>query len=244
MKKIVAPDYGLGETVKSHAAAIKVAIKEAILPQTVTSHYPRERRRMPDCFRGYLRFDPEMCISCFQCSFICPANAIGMREAPDNRYYPTIDYGKCIFCYFCLDSCPGGALKPTKVHDVAYNDVDEMLTPTCDMIDMPEIIREDERYVEYKIDEHDLSLERVKGLDDLAVELPELEKISMVSVCVAPENCLSCRVCEEVCESGAITSALDGDEIRMTIDTTTCNGCGLCVKECSMQVLKLVRREI
>jgi NADH-quinone oxidoreductase subunit I len=244
MKKIVAPDYDLAETVKRHGSALKVAICETIHPHTVTTQYPKERKKQPDCFRGYLLFDPEACISCFQCSFICPANAIGMKEAPNKRYYPTIDYGKCIFCYFCLDSCPGGALKPTKIHDVAYKDMDEMLTPTEAMIEIPEIVREDTQCVEYVIDDKDLRLERIKGKDDLSVELPPVKATPMVSTCVDPESCIACKICKEVCESGSILYSIDEEKMsgKMVINTETCNGCGLCVKECSMQILKLVRR--
>ncbi len=242
MRKVVAPDYTVFEHVKRHAEAVKTAIREAIIPESVTCSYPKERRKMPASFRGYLIFDPDRCISCFGCAFICPANAIRMKEAEDGRYYPTIDYGKCIFCHFCLDSCPEGALKPTKIHDVAYRDLDRMLTLTEEMIEPPEIIREDKRYVEYVIDGRDLHLRRVDGEDELLVDLPPPSKVERIASCIDPESCTGCRICEEVCEHGVIRSSVEEDGVRMVIDSERCTGCGLCVKECSMRVLRLVRR--
>ncbi len=242
MKKVTVQEQGLGEKVVRHATAIGVAMKESVYPLTATVFYPRERKKMPDNLRGYLMFDPDKCISCWECAFVCPANAIQMKAAPNERYYPTVDYGKCIFCHFCVDSCSGGALKTTKIHDVAYKDMDEMLTLTEEMIEEPEIIREDKKSVEYVIDEHDLHLKRVREVDTLFVEVTPPVEIPMVSQCIDRASCIGCRVCEEVCESGAISSSIERGVLRMKIDTDKCTGCGLCVKECSMQILRLVKK--
>ena len=242
MKKVAVPEYRVGEKVKLHARAIGTAMVESVYPKTVTTQYPRERKKMPDNFRGYILFEVDKCISCFQCAFVCPANAVRAKEAPNGRYYPTIDYAKCIFCHFCIDSCSGGALKTTKIHDVAYKDMDEMLTLTEEMIEPPEIIREDKKSVEYLIDEKDLHLKRVREVDTLFVAVTPPVEIPMVSQCIDRANCIGCRVCEEMCESGAISSSAENGMLRMKIDTDKCTGCGLCVKECSMQILKLERK--
>jgi len=244
MKKIATPEYDLKDKLKCHASALATAAKEVVAPLSITTQYPRERRKWPDCFRGYILFDPERCISCFECSFVCPANAIWMKEAKSGRYYPTLDYGKCIFCHFCVDSCPGGALRTTKIHDVSYTNMDEMFTDTEEMIEPPEIIREDEGYVEYEIDRDDLTLKRTKGRDNLIVDVAPSQGVPMVSMCVDSGSCIACKVCEKVCESGAVSSSLDEAKmvIRMAIDSEVCTGCGLCVKECSMQILRLVRK--
>lgn len=244
MKKVGTPDYNLQEKLKYHVSALSTAAKEVVTPLNVTTHYPRERKRQPDCFRGYMLFDPERCISCFQCSFICPANAIWMKEAPSGRYYPTVDYGKCIFCHFCVDSCPGGALRTTKIHDVAYRDMDEMVTFTEELVEPPEIIREDKVVVDYVIDQEDLSLKRTKEKDELIVEFEPSEGVPMKSVCIDRGSCLACKICDKVCESGAVSSLRDevNNVVKMEIDAEKCTGCGLCVKECSMQILRLVRK--
>ena len=244
MKKVGTPDYTIPEKIKYHGSALGTAAKEMVLPLNITTHYPRERKRQPACFRGYMLFDPERCISCFQCSFICPANAIWMKEAPSGRYYPTVDYGKCIFCHFCVDSCPGSALRTTKIHDVAYRTMDEMVTFTEQLVEPPEIIREDKVVVDYVIDQEDLSLKRTKEVDELLVEIEPKPGVSMKSVCVDRGSCLACKVCYKVCESGAVSSMIDEARgvVKMQIDEEKCTGCGLCVKECSMQILRLVRK--
>ncbi len=243
MKKVTVQDQSTLEKAKCHAAAIGVAMKESIYPLTATVQYPRQRKKMPDNFRGYILFDPEKCINCWECAFICPANAIRMKEAPNKKYYPTVDYGKCIFCHFCIDSCSGGALRTTKIHDVAYKDMDDMVTLTEEMIEPPEIIREDKTLVEYQIDKKDLQIKKTREVDYLFVdEVPPSVEIPMVSQCIDGASCIGCHVCEQVCESGAISSAIANGVMRMKIDTDTCTGCGLCVKECSMQILKLVRK--
>jgi NADH-quinone oxidoreductase subunit I len=96
--------------------------------------------------------------------------------------------------------------------------------------------------VEYVIDETDLHLKRKKERDGLFVEAVPPVEIPMVSVCIEPESCLACRICERVCENGAISSSTEDLIVRMKIDMDKCTGCGLCVKECSMQILRLVRK--
>ncbi|MCU4139457.1 MAG: Formate hydrogenlyase subunit 6/NADH:ubiquinone oxidoreductase 23 kD subunit [Methanophagales archaeon] len=241
VKKIAIPEYDAVEKAKRHTFALITAAREAIMPLTFTIHYPTERKLMPKNFRGFILFEPEKCINCWQCAFICPANAIRMKKASDNRYYPTIDYAKCIFCHFCVDSCPRGALKPTKIHDVAYKDMEEMLTLTDKMIEKPEVHREDERFVDYVLGEDDATLKRERGKDDFFVEVPTPPEVRFVSRCVQPESCLGCRICEGVCESGAISSVVEDGVRKMRIDEEKCTGCGLCVKECAMQILTLVR---
>ncbi len=242
MKKITVPEYNVVDKAKKHTCALATGARELVMPATVTTHYPRERRKVADNFRGYILFEVEKCINCFQCAFVCPANAVCMKEAPNKKYYPTIDYAKCIFCHFCIDSCAGGALKPTKILDVAYKDIDEMLTLTEEMIEQPEIIREDVRSVEYVLTKEDLVLKRNPGEDSLFVKVTPPPEIPMVSQCVEPESCLGCGICEEMCESAAISSLKEDGMVRMKIDTDKCTGCGLCVKECSMQILRLVRK--
>ncbi len=245
MKKVATPDYTVADKLKTHVSALSTAAKEVVLPLNITTHYPRERKRQPECFRGFMLFDPERCINCFQCSFVCPANAIWMKEAPSNRYYPTVDHGKCIYCHFCVDTCPGGALRTTKIHDIAFRTMDEMVAMTEDMIEPPTIIREDKVVVDYVIDQEDLTLKRTKEVDELLPDIPESQGVPMVSVCVDRGSCIACKVCDHVCESGAVSSIKDEENmvVKMAIDSEKCTGCGLCVKECSMQILRLVRRE-
>jgi|Deesub1362A_J573_1020465.scaffolds.fasta_scaffold00076_108 NADH-quinone oxidoreductase subunit I len=241
MIRIKAPKPDLIGNIKLHIDALLTGVKEAVLPSTMTIHYPRERRKLPDNFRGYILFVPENCISCFQCSFVCPANAITMKKADNERNYPTIDYAKCIFCHFCVDTCPGNALQPTKIHDVAYKDMEEMLTQTEEMVKSPEIQREDTITVEYVIEDVDLLFRRIAEKDELVVKTPPHEKVREISSCIEPESCLACAICVGVCPNEAISIESSDVEKVIKIDSNNCTGCGLCVKECPVQILRLTR---
>ncbi|MBO8181220.1 MAG: 4Fe-4S binding protein [Archaeoglobus sp.] len=240
MIKIKTPKLKTLESIKLHLDALFTGAKEAIKPGTITIEYPRERRKLPDNFRGYILFSPERCKSCWQCSFVCPANAIKMELASNNRYYPSIDYAKCIFCHFCIDTCPVTALKPTKIHDVVYKDLEEMYTPTELMVKPPKIVREEEVTVEYVMD-GDIILKKSKELDELFPEIEPHVEIKEHSVCIDPESCIACGICEHSCPVEAITRETIGQERHLRIDIEKCYGCGICVRSCPMHVLKLVR---
>ena len=220
-----------------HINAISVGVKQAIKPERITVEYPRERRKLPDNFRGLILFEKDRCISCFRCAFICPANAIQM-ELYDN-YYPSIDYSKCILCHFCVDSCPTTALKQTKIHDVAFRDLDEMVVHTDEMINPPELVREDKITVEYKID-RELILERRKEVENLIVDVEPVERIGYHSACVNPQNCIGCALCARVCPANAISVKTEDEKRVLSIDVDKCTGCGLCVRECPTKTLSLV----
>ena len=241
MIKIKVPKPKTVDVVKLHVDALLTGAKEAIKPGTITIEYPRERRKLPDNFRGYILFSPENCISCFQCSFVCPANAILMTLAPNNRYYPSIDYAKCIFCHYCVDSCPGDALRRSKIHDVVYKDMDEMLTETEKIVNPPQVVREDRFTIEYVIEGSELILKKSKEIDNLIPETLPQEKVKEHSVCVEPKSCLSCALCVNSCPSEAIELTVKGEMKTLRISKERCTGCGICVKVCPVQILELVR---
>ncbi len=235
MIRIKKVELSLAERVKSHIDAITTAVKQAIRPDRITVEYPRERRRYPDIFRGFIVFDKDKCISCFRCAQICPANAIKMEFY--DRYYPSIDYAKCIFCHFCVDSCPTGALRTSKVHDIAFKSLEEMHLHTTQIMKIPEIIREDKVTVEYEIKDGKWRLVRKKELDKLEVEVPPPVIKPRKAFCIEPENCLGCRLCVTVCPQEAIT--FDRKKAMIRINLEKCVGCGLCVRQCPMQILEL-----
>ncbi len=234
------------ENLKRHVQAIGEAFKQAIRPDRITIEYPRERRRYPETFRGFIIFNAEKCISCFRCAQICPANAIQMESY--EKMYPSIDYAKCIFCHFCVDSCPTGALSTSKVHDVAFRDMDEMIVKAGQMTRVPEIVREEKFTVDIDVEGGVWRLIRSRELDELSVKpkVPEVRKRR--AVCVDAESCLGCRMCVNVCPQGAISverceitieEGVTGTGCVLRIDHEKCTGCGLCVRQCPMNVLSL-----
>ncbi len=226
------------ESLKRHTIAIAEAFIQALKPLRITIEYPRERRKYPDTFRGFIVFNPERCISCFRCAQICPANAIQMSSY--KRAYPGIDYSKCIFCHFCVDSCPTGALSSSKVHDVAFKNMDEMFVKANQMTSLPEIYREDEITVEYEIEKGVLKLKREKIREDLSLPaiLPAVKAKKVV--CIDPESCIGCKLCIQVCPHEAREALVfERDENKIKIVIDKCLGCGLCVRVCPMNVLRL-----
>lgn len=234
------------ENLKRHAEAIGEAVKQAIKPDRITVEYPRERRKYPECFRGFIVFEKDKCISCFRCAQICPANAIQM-EYYENAY-PGIDYSKCIFCHFCVDSCPTGALNTSKVHDVAFKSMEEMRLSAKQITKVPEIVREDKQTVEYYVDRNLWKLVRKKELDTLEVPPKPVEVKVRKAACIEPESCIGCRLCANVCPQKAIKverceitidEEVTGTGCVLEVDTNLCTGCGLCVRQCPMQILTL-----
>ena len=159
--KIEIPKITVSKRIKDHVDAIITAFKEFVKPSRITIQFPREKRAYPDNFRGWIKFDITKCISCFQCSFVCPANAIKMKMAPNGKYYPSIDYSKCIFCHFCVDTCTRGALQATKIDEVVTINVDELMFYTENMIEEMEITKEYEKLVTYEITEGEVKIEKV-----------------------------------------------------------------------------------
>jgi len=51
------------------------------------------------------------------------------RTKADRKGRPGVNYQRCIFCGFCVDVCPQNALEMTKVHDVAYESLSELVVP-------------------------------------------------------------------------------------------------------------------
>ncbi|MET1124890.1 MAG: 4Fe-4S binding protein [Archaeoglobaceae archaeon] len=246
MIKISKFEMNVAESLLRHAEALSEAVKQALKPDRVTIEYPRERRRYPESFRGFIVFSAEKCISCFRCAQICPANAIQMEAHA--RMYPSIDYAKCIFCHFCVESCPTGALQSSKIHDVAFKDMEDMTVSASNMVELPKIVREEKFTVDIDAEGGIWRFVRRKELDDLRLPavLPKVRK--MVSVCKEPESCLGCRMCVEVCPQKAITVerceiTVEGEVVGtgcvLRISREKCTGCGLCVRQCPMEVLAL-----
>ncbi|ADC65856.1 4Fe-4S ferredoxin iron-sulfur binding domain protein [Ferroglobus placidus DSM 10642] len=238
VKRVKAPEKNLIRSAIGHLRAISEVTKQAIKPGTITISYPHERRKLPDYFRGFILFEKEECISCFRCAHICPANAIQMYADQEGRYYPGVDYAKCIFCHFCVDSCPTAALKPSKIHDVAFKDVESMMITPEQMEQVPEIEREDKVTVEYDFD-GDVKLIRRKEVEELTVKFDKPKRPRFVAAPLNAENCIGCRLCMFSCPVDAIKSKVEEVKVTLETDYEKCTGCGICVRICPTEVLKL-----
>lgn len=91
----------------------------SLFKKAATVRYPGQARKMPEGFRGKLRFYPERCIGCKLCMRDCPSGAIEIRKLGENEFEAEIDFGKCIYCAQCVDSCLKKALEATDEFELA-----------------------------------------------------------------------------------------------------------------------------
>ncbi len=94
-------------------------VLRSIWRKPATILYPRTKIRMPEHFRGKLKFDPSKCIGCQMCVRDCPTGAIKIVKVGDKQFEAHIDLSACIYCGQCVDSCPKGALETTPEFELA-----------------------------------------------------------------------------------------------------------------------------
>ncbi len=128
-------------TAKGMAITWKVFLK-VNTDKAITIQYPENRDTIPIGSRGLLFNDVDDCISCRQCSAICPVDCIHIeadkKEAgatPDftrggvkktlNLKRFDIDVSLCCYCGLCSSACPTDCLYHTKEYEYSVFDRDK-----------------------------------------------------------------------------------------------------------------------
>ncbi len=103
----------------------------------VTIHYPDEKRRYPERFRGVLAltYDTETgeenCIGCRLCEYVCPPQVIKVEMLKsEKRNYAktfTLELYACEYCELCVQVCPTDAIVMLRTVDLATHDRRELL---------------------------------------------------------------------------------------------------------------------
>ncbi len=91
----------------------------AFFQKTATVLYPYATVKMPDRFRGKIRFNASLCIGCKLCMRDCPTNCITITKVGEKRFQAEFDLDRCIYCAQCVDSCPKQALAATPDYELA-----------------------------------------------------------------------------------------------------------------------------
>lgn len=71
---------------------------------TVSFRLPHSHECTSNQYRGLIHNDPERCVGCGACAYVCPTAAIEVTRSGDT-YQWAYDPGKCTFCARCIDRC-------------------------------------------------------------------------------------------------------------------------------------------
>jgi formate hydrogenlyase subunit 6/NADH:ubiquinone oxidoreductase subunit I len=83
--------------------------------------------RFPECvpppanFRGAVQFEPERCVGCATCAYVCTSSAIEVIDRVTD-YEWAYDPGRCTFCGRCVAVCPSHALKMAAERPPVYTE--------------------------------------------------------------------------------------------------------------------------
>lgn len=76
---------------------------------TVSFQLPHKHECTSDQYRGLIHNNPEGCVGCGACAYVCPTAAIVVTRGA-NSFNWSYDPGRCTFCGRCIDRCRPGSL--------------------------------------------------------------------------------------------------------------------------------------
>lgn len=165
----------------------------------VTMHYPDERWKMPDSFRGLIKVDRDACIVCDLCIKACPVDCIdiqwkrepGVQGKIATKF--TVDYSKCIFCGLCTEPCPTYAIFHSHEYEIAGYERAPTMIDWC----APENITKNPRAKPMKKEKPKPASQ--PAATATATAAPVSTGSGLVNNVWIDPGCIVCDLCEETC---------------------------------------------
>lgn len=216
---------------------LKLMVKTTV-HRPITVLYPYEALWNPDNYRGRPGLDFNKCLGCGMCVRYCPCTAIILVETPDDAgkpvHRPQINMGRCSFCGYCAEYCPVDAMTVTPVVELAEY-------TRADLIYGPRRLAYEHTTEGMKVkNEVTLLSDFRNGHGDIrhnyfGIDRPELEE----------KKCISCKKCQKVCPTGAITMVEHGKNAKgrpilwPEVAADKCVSCENCIEACPKSALHL-----
>ena len=103
----------------------KVLLRNIIKgPSTI--RYPFEDSPAPEKLRGKIRHNPDICVACGMCEYVCAGGAIRLQETEDKKgVHFVVWHNSCTFCGLCEHYCPTKAIHLTQDYHTAHLQADK-----------------------------------------------------------------------------------------------------------------------
>lgn len=96
-------------------------ILQNIIKGPSTIKYPFEDSPAPEKLRGKIKHNPEACVACHMCEYVCAGGAIRIQESDDKQGIDfVVWHNTCTFCGLCEHYCPTKAIQLTNDYHTAH----------------------------------------------------------------------------------------------------------------------------